>query len=114
MERVMPNASRYRGQRRRPQFRDEPQNVGEQVSRDRDLRCLKGDIAAVADDLRGSQRCQEASRPPDRLRNCRKADFAHCKFCLSRYGPFDAFRSNPRSAVVNPLLNVVVASNAEQ
>ena len=38
--------------RRRPQFRDQPQDVGEQVSRNGDLGHLEGDIAAVADDLR--------------------------------------------------------------
>jgi hypothetical protein len=38
--------------RRRPKFRDQPQDIGEQTSRNRDLGHLEGDIAAVADDLR--------------------------------------------------------------
>jgi hypothetical protein len=52
MIRVTPNASCCRRDRRRPQFRDEPQNVGEEVSGDRDVGHLEGDVAAVADDLR--------------------------------------------------------------
>ena len=47
-----PNTLRCRRGRRRPQFGNEPQDVGEEVSRDRDLGHLEGDIAAVADDLR--------------------------------------------------------------
>lgn len=47
-----PNTLRCRRDRRRPQFGNEPQDVGEEVSRDRDLGHLEGDIAAVADDLR--------------------------------------------------------------
>jgi hypothetical protein len=43
-----------RGRRigRRPQLRDEPQDVGEEIFRDSDLGHLKGDIAAMAYDLR--------------------------------------------------------------
>ncbi len=51
-ERVTPNALRCRSARRRSQFGDQPQDVGEEVSRDRDLGHLERDIAAVADDLR--------------------------------------------------------------
>jgi hypothetical protein len=35
-----------------PQFRDRPQDVGEEVSRNRDLGHLERDRARVADDLR--------------------------------------------------------------
>ena len=38
---------------RRPQFRDQPQDVGEQISWNGDLGHLEGDIAAVADDVDG-------------------------------------------------------------
>jgi hypothetical protein len=41
--------ARWRG---RPQFGDQTQNLGEQISRNRDLGHPKGDIAAVAHDLR--------------------------------------------------------------
>jgi len=37
--------------RRRPQFGDQPQDLGEQHSRNGDLGHLEGDIAAVADEL---------------------------------------------------------------
>jgi hypothetical protein len=37
---------------RQPQFGDQPQNVGEEVSWNRDLCHLERDIAFVADDLR--------------------------------------------------------------
>ena len=36
-----------------PQFRDQPQDVGKQISRDGDLGHLEGDIAAVADGVDG-------------------------------------------------------------
>jgi hypothetical protein len=35
-----------------PQFRDQPQDIGEQSSRNGDLGHLEGDVTAVADDLR--------------------------------------------------------------
>jgi hypothetical protein len=35
-----------------PQFRDQPQDIGEQISRDGDLGHLECDVAAVANDLR--------------------------------------------------------------
>ena len=37
---------------RLPQFRDQPQEVGKQISRDGDLGHLKCDVAAMADELR--------------------------------------------------------------
>jgi hypothetical protein len=46
------NASRCRGERRPAQFGDQPQDVGEQGPRNRDLGHLEGDVAPVADDLR--------------------------------------------------------------
>ena len=50
---LMPAArSCRRGIRRRPQFGDQPQDLGEQHPRHGDLGHLEGDIAAVADDLR--------------------------------------------------------------
>ncbi len=39
------------GNRRRAQLRDQPQDVSEQMARDGDFGHLKGDVAAVADDL---------------------------------------------------------------
>ena len=36
---------------RRPKFGDQPQDVGEELSRDGDLGHLEGDIVAVSDDL---------------------------------------------------------------
>ncbi len=36
----------------RPQLRDQPQYLGEQISRDSNLGHLEGDVAAVAHDLR--------------------------------------------------------------
>jgi hypothetical protein len=51
---VRPNALRCRYDGWRPQLRDQPQDVGEQVSRNCDLRHLEGDVAAVADDLRAN------------------------------------------------------------
>jgi hypothetical protein len=48
----LPNASGCRNVRRRPRFGDETQDVGEEVSRNCDLRHLKRDIATVAHDLR--------------------------------------------------------------
>ncbi len=47
-----PNTSRRRRIRWRPQLRDQPQYLGEQISRDSDLGHLEGDVAAVAHDLR--------------------------------------------------------------
>src|SRR5580704_17964190 len=46
------NALRCRRDGRWPQFRDQPQDVGEQGSRNGDLSHLEGDIAPVADDFR--------------------------------------------------------------
>jgi hypothetical protein len=48
------NAERLscRRDRRRPKFRDQPQDVGEQIPRDDDLRHIKRDIATVAHDFR--------------------------------------------------------------
>jgi hypothetical protein len=46
------NALHCRSYRRRSQDCDEPQNVGEQISRNCDLRQLERDLAAMADDLR--------------------------------------------------------------
>jgi hypothetical protein len=46
-------ASRGRRIGRQSQFRDEPQNVGEQIPWDGDLGHLEGDITAVADDVDG-------------------------------------------------------------
>jgi hypothetical protein len=51
-ERVTPNASRSRCDRRRPQLRDKSQDVGEEVSRYGDLGQRERDIAPVTDDLR--------------------------------------------------------------
>jgi hypothetical protein len=47
-----PNTSRRRRIRRRPQLGDQPQYLGEQISRDSDLGHLEGNVAAVAHDLR--------------------------------------------------------------
>jgi hypothetical protein len=41
---------RYDGPR--PQFRDQPQDVDERMSRKGDLGHLEGDVAGIADDLR--------------------------------------------------------------
>jgi hypothetical protein len=43
--------SRWRWWRLRPQFRNQPQNLPEQLSWDRDLGHLESDIAAVAHHL---------------------------------------------------------------
>ena len=51
-ERTTPDVLRGRYDGRRPQFRDQPQDVGEQASRDGDFGHLEGDITAVADDFR--------------------------------------------------------------
>ena len=66
------NTLRRRRIGRWPQFRDEPQDVGEQISRNGNLSHLKRDTATVAHDLRADldqlflQACQ---RPVlDRLR----------------------------------------------
>ncbi|HEX3495583.1 MAG TPA: hypothetical protein VHT02_00150 [Methylocella sp.] len=47
-----PNTLRRRRIRWRPQLRDRPQYLGEQISRDSDLGHLEGDVAAVAHHLR--------------------------------------------------------------
>ena len=47
------SASRRCDRQWRPQFRDQPQDVGEQSSRNGDLGHLEGDIAAVADGVDG-------------------------------------------------------------
>ena len=56
---------------RRPQFGDQPQDLGEQHSRHGDLGHLEGDIAAVADDPRADldQLLSQAGQRPvlDRL-----------------------------------------------
>jgi hypothetical protein len=68
-----------RGRRigRRPQLRDEPQDVGEEIFRDSDLGHLKGDIAAMAYDLRTDfdQLFLQARQRPvfDRLRRRQRA-----------------------------------------
>jgi hypothetical protein len=68
-----------RGRRigRRPQLRDEPQDVGEQISRNGDFGHLKGDIAAMAYDLRTDldQLFLQARQRPvfDRLRRRQRA-----------------------------------------
>ena len=46
------NTSRGRRIGRRPQLRDAPQDVGEEIFRDSNLGHLEGDVAAVAHDLR--------------------------------------------------------------
>jgi len=46
------NGSRGRRDWRRSQFRDHPQDIGEQISRNRDLHHLEGDVAPVAHDFR--------------------------------------------------------------
>jgi hypothetical protein len=49
---LQPNASRWRWIWQRAQFRDQPQDVAEQMPGDGDLGHLEGDVAAVAHDLR--------------------------------------------------------------
>src|ERR1700730_6629814 len=52
------------GCRCRPQFRDQPQDIGEQSSRDGDLCHLKRDIAAMADDLQSGWSQPHSARAP--------------------------------------------------
>ena len=63
--------------RRRPQFRDQPQDVGEQISRDGDLGHLERDVTTVAHDLRANldQPFLESRQRPvfDRLRRRQRA-----------------------------------------
>jgi hypothetical protein len=51
MQSMTPERITSRDNGRWPQFRDQPQDVGEEVSRNRDLGHLEGDIASVIDDL---------------------------------------------------------------
>ena len=67
-----PACSRRRWRWLRPQFGDQPQDLGEQHPRNGDLGHLEGDIAAVADELRADldQLLPQAGQRPllDRLR----------------------------------------------
>jgi hypothetical protein len=62
---------------RRPQFRDQAQDIGKEVSRDGDFRHLEGDVAAVAHHLRADldQLLLQARQRPilDRFRRCQGA-----------------------------------------
>ena len=74
---VQPARSRRRGIGRRPQFGDQPQDLGEQHPRHGNLGHLEGGIAAVADDLRTDldQLLFQAGQRPvlDRLGRCQRA-----------------------------------------
>jgi hypothetical protein len=56
---------------RRPQLGDQPQNVGEQVSGDRDFGHLEGDIARLAENLRADL---EQLFPAEEREECARSD----------------------------------------
>jgi hypothetical protein len=58
-----------RRDRRRPRFRDQPQELGEQVLRDRDLDDLERDIARIADDPSRRSQSSAGGRLRDRSMN---------------------------------------------
>jgi hypothetical protein len=51
----------------RSQFGDESQDVGEQVSRDRDLRHPEGDIAAVSEEVHRDEEAVDSGLPVARI-----------------------------------------------